>query len=269
MKLTKTKLCTALLGVAVFAANVASAIPGYSVPGYFNISGTVTTDKSTATGGKALVKKSFSNKEILTILANATDNSWISNKTSHLLYDPAVLNVAASLWYGEDVYGIFRATNTTTHASYRLDNADTNTEYWSYIELDYYGNNPITKLGFYDPYQLAAYGDAVGENYADRYVESQSKYSGSELGSDAILYVHDGASDFDYPDYGGDVLFDSNDNAIVIRGQITLGWNFTSTRITESISLQGTGDGAFYNSFGGTGWYYPVIAGKAMWSGKN
>ena len=268
MKLTKIKFCTALLGVAVFAANVASAIPGYSVPGYFNISGTVTTDKSTATG-KALVKKSFSNKEILTILANATDNSWISNKTSHLLYDPAVLNVAASQWYGEDVYGIFWATNTTTHVSYRLDNADTNTEYWSYIELDYYGNSPIAKLGFYDPYQLAAYGDAVGENYADRYVETMSKYSGSELGSDAILYVHDNASDFDYPDYGGDVLFDSNDNAAVIRGQITLGWNFTSTHRTESISLQGTGDGAFYNSFGGTGWYYPVIAGKAMWSGKN
>jgi len=253
MKLTKIVFCTALLGVAVFAASVASAVPGY-----FTVSGTATTDTPTTTGTK-FEKHSFATKDVLTILANATGQFWISNKNSHLLYDPDVTNTAASAWYGKTVWGIFWATNTTSHNYYRLDNPSTLSGYWSYIELDYYG----WSVGFWDPYQIV--GDTpVGENYAYSEVETLTKDSFKEVGSDAILYVHGDPTDFDYLDFGGNVLFDlNNTNAFVIRGPISLSWSITASHTSESITLKGAGDGML------AGYGQPVMTGEATYSGKD
>ena len=253
--------CAAIAGALAFAANIASAVPGY-----FNISGTATADKYTVTTtgfNYKFDKHSFSTKDVLTFLANATGQLWISNKNSHLVYDIDAYNDAASNWYGEGVHGIFWVTNTTSHAIYRLDNSDTGTTYWSYIELDYDKGT----LGFWDPYNLTD-NTPVGENYAENYVEVTSPYksAGKELGSDAILYVHDNPARFDYLDYGGWVLFD-NTNSLVIRGPITVTWSNTSLHSSASISLQGSGDGYFYVS--GTGYISPVMTGKATYSGKN
>jgi hypothetical protein len=263
MKLTNILFCTALLGGAVLAANIASAQPGY-----FNISGTATTDKytSTTTGYKYTIEKSkFSNKDVMTLLANATGQFWISNKNSRLMYNLDAYNAAATHWYGEDVYGIFWVTNTVNHAPtnyYRLDNTNTATAYWSFIELDY--ND--WELGFFDPFNIID-DTPVGVNSADNevYVSSPYKNSGRELGSDAILYVHDYPYDYDYLDFGASVLFDSNEHAAVIRGPIIVTWNETSSSDSYSIFLQGAGDGVFYIS--GT-WYYPVMTGRAMYSSK-
>ena len=177
------------------------------------------------------------------------------------MYDSEPINTAASKWYGETVYGIFWATNTVSHNSYRLDNSSTNSSYWSYIELDYYDWD----LGFWDPYNYID-DTPVGENYAYSEVSTLTKDSGKEIGSDAILYVHDWPYEFDYLDFGGNALFYNTHNAFVIRGPINLAWSETASHSSESITLKGAGDGMIYVS-GST--YYPVMTGSAKYSGKD
>ena len=250
MKPTRILWCAIAWVAMVFATGNVPAEPGY-----LNISGIAASDKSTPTG-RALVKTAFNTKYVLTLLANGTGQLWISNSTSHLVYDPFALNAAASLWYGEPVYGIFWATNTTSHAFYRLDNADTNSAYWNYIEIDY--NDYL--LGFWDPFEISN-GAPFGENWVTGYVRNTSRNAGQVIGSDAIFYVHDNPYDYDYVDGGGNKLF--HNNGLVIRGFIAIAFNInnTSSHRTDSIAIQGAGDANLPSS-------EPVVTGKLMWTGR-
>jgi hypothetical protein len=258
MKPTKALLCTITLGALTFAAGSVLAMPGY-----FNISGTATGEKVTVSTPTKYVQKfdreSFKTKDVLALLAYATGESWFTNKNSHLVYDPDVYNDSASNWYEEEVYGIFWVTNTVSHDLYRLDNASTTNSYWSFIELDYYE----WELGFWIPWWY--YSSAVGINNVQSGVETMSSVKYKELGSDAILYVHDNPYYFDYANYAYGFWY--NSNAAVIRGPLTITVNATPTKAKLTISLSGNGDGMFYDSeLEET--VYPVLTGKAKWSGK-
>jgi hypothetical protein len=258
MKSTKALICTLTLGALAFAAGNALAVPGE-----FTISGTATGEKVTVSTATKYVqvfdKQSFKNKDVLALLANGTGQSWFTNKGSHLIYQPTY-NSAASYWYEEDVSGIFWVTNTVSHDLYRLDEASTTNEYWSFIELDYYEGD----LGFWSPTWY--YSSALCENYADSVTETTSHLKVKELGSDAILYVHDYPYSFNYVNYGS-YAFWYNSNAAVIRGPLTLTEELTSTSAKMGISLSGNGDGMFYDSEADE-YVYPVLTGKAKWSLK-
>jgi len=208
-----------------------------------------------------IIKHAFNTKRVLKILADATGNGWFTNKASRLAYDPAY-NEAATAWYedefenGDDVYGIFYVTNTISHDSYRLDNASTESKYWSYVEFDSMGGD--WDLGFWD-------NPALGENYAEGYIENekQDTYS-SRVITHGLLYIHDNPYDFDIADYPS-IIFDENDNAFTIRGLAVLQYSENSkNEEAESFRMRGTGDGYFFDSYDS----YPVIKGIMEFKGK-
>jgi hypothetical protein len=258
MKSIKAMLSYTVVGMMAFAAGNARAISTL-VPTYVDVSGTATTEQesnpSTNVYKGKLVKDSIKTKDILALLANATGESWVSNKNSMLVFIPDAYNSDASAEYSTNIYGIFYVTNTASHDLLRLDGFDG--EYYSYIEFDYVGNG--YNLGFY---VSDTYDTYIGENYADNYTENDNngKSSSKELGSDAIFYVHSNRYAHDYATYGSAVFFE-NDYAIVIRGPVEIDSSRDTKKMKISGALEGAGDGIWSDS-------YPVIKGKVSFSGS-
>jgi hypothetical protein len=248
-----------------FAAGNAGAISTF-VPTYVDVSGTATTEQESNPSpgvykGK-LVKDSIKTKGVLALLANATGESWVSNKNSMLVFIPDAYNSDASDEYSTNIYGIFYVTNKTTHDGLRLDGYDDTGTYYSYIEFNYVGNEYY--LGFYE-YESDTY---IGENYADNYTENDNngKSAYKELGSDAIFYVHSNPYMYDYATWGSTVLF-ANNYAIVIRGPVEINSSRDTKKMKISGNLDGGGDGIWYDS-DASEYSYPVIKGKVSFNGS-
>jgi len=265
MKSNKILMCALAVGAMIFAADKASAVLGV-----VNVSCVVLSDSNhvdvsvvpdvpgTGVYKEKIIKHAFNTKRVLKILADATGNGWFTNKASRLAYDPAY-NEAATAWYedefenGDDVYGIFYVTNTTSHDVYRLDGYDEEESYYSYVEFDSYD----WELGFWD-------NAALGENYARSYVENDNKNTYSSMDRTfGLLYIHDDPYDFDIADYPYGI-FDENDNAFIIRGLGVFKYGYNSTDETESFHLRGSGDGYFLDSYES----YPAIKGIVTFKGK-
>ncbi|MGA2180019.1 MAG: hypothetical protein ABSH15_10615 [Verrucomicrobiota bacterium] len=266
MKPKKILMCAMAVGAMIFAAGKVSAIPGV-----VNVSGTALTetDSNPSSGifvGK-VTKSSFKTKNVLNLLAQGTEtyldvttNGWFTNKYSELVYDPDAYNDDATVWYDneEDVYGIFYVTNTSTHASYRLDGLDIDEDYYSFVEYDSYAYADLTDdgLGFWDD-------PSLGENYVQSYKENDNKgtYS-SKATLQGLLYIHDDPYYFDITD-NPYYVFD-NGKAFIIRGLGTFNYSDNATKETESFTMSGSGDGYFESSDDS----YPVITGKVTFKAK-
>jgi hypothetical protein len=257
MKPTKILMCAMAVGAMIFAAGKVSATLGV-----VNVSGTALTetDSNPSSGiyvGK-VTKKSFKTKDILSLLADATTNTWFTDKKSELVYDLDAYNADATTAYNSDidVYGIFYVTNTSTHAVFRLDGVNGSSDYWSYVEFDSYNGNNDFVLGFgNDP--------SLGENSVTSYKENDTTGKGSsKTTQSALLYIHDNPSRFDITDNPGEIF--SNDNALIIRGLGTFSYSRTPATQNESYRLSGSGDGYFHDSTND----YPVITGKVTFKAK-
>jgi hypothetical protein len=243
MKPTKTLMCAMAVGAMIFAAGKVSATPGV-----VTVSGTILseTDSNPSSGVYVgtVTKYSFKNKDILSLLADATGNTWFTNNGSQLIYDPEALNSDATDNYSYDVYGIFYVTNTSTHDVYRLDGFDVLDSYYSYVEFDSYGFYELTGegtgLGFWhDP--------ALGENYVESYKENDAKGTYSSTATlHSLLYIHNDPYQYDITDYPGAIF--SNSQALIIRGLGTFNYSVNSTTQTEFFTLSGSGDGYFSSS---------------------
>lgn len=241
MNRPKVFALAAIAATAIFSVNQASASMGA-----VNISGTIALELDNVTNtSETMITKtvSFKNSDALALLANATGNSWFTNRGSQLVYDPDVYNAEASAWYSNDVYGIFWVTNTITKDYFQLD-GPSEFGYFSYVELDF------------APWTLGT--SAAGflnDNgiFTGKYVVSPYQYSSKILGN-ATFYIHDNPYAFDYPDNLGTVVF-NNDFAVVITGTMTYNFsyrpyssipNYYSSR--NSFSLKGSGDVFWDNS---------------------
>lgn len=249
------------VGAMIFAAGKVSAIPGV-----VNVSGTVQSETDSINSSGVLIgkvtKKSFNTKYALNLLAQATafwfggDQGWFTNKNSELVYDPEAYNDAATTNYSFNVYGIFYVTNTSTHASYRLDGVSEG--YFSFVEFDSYGFERLTDdgLGFWaDP--------SLGENYVEKYKENDVKLTYSSTATlPGLLYIHNDPYDYDITDNPGELFI--NTSALIIRGLGTFKYSDNSKTQTESFTLSGSGDG-YFSSADDT---RPVITGKVTFKSK-
>jgi hypothetical protein len=261
MKSTKTLMCA--MGAMIIAAGKVSAVPGV-----VNVSGTFwnETDSTPSTDlyvGK-VTKKSFNTKFILSLLKQATNQGWFTNKASQLVFDPEAYNTNAnaSANYSLPVYGIFYVTNTVNNAPtnyYPLDGVDINGYYYSFVEFDSYGFYNLT-----GEYSLGFWHDAgLGENYVESYKEDDGKHTLSRTATLlGLLYIHDNPYDYNITDNPGEVF--DNTSALIIRGLGTFNYSHNSTTQTESFTLSGSGDGYFYSA----DFSNPVITGKVTFKSK-
>lgn len=255
-------MCALAVGAATFATSTVQAVPCV-----VTISGTASYQDYNKNDDAVIKKHSISQKMVMQLLAIATGEPSITNKPTKLLYDPDVLNEAA-LDSSEDFYsyGVFYVTNSAL-GLYPLQGIDINGDYWSYIEMDSYildHNSWLEeRLGFSYPY-VTEYNS----------VTTEGKNSGSIIGN-AILYIHSNRNYYDITGANSNQssLYYANNwdgylqsYALVIRGLITANGSDNGTKMTESFSLQGSGDGLWYDSDLG---HVPlVISGKAKASGK-
>jgi hypothetical protein len=235
MKPIKTLICVMTMGTMIFAAGKASASLGV-----VNVSGTALSESTNSPSPGVLVgkvtKHSFNTKYVLSLLAQATTNTWFTDKRSQLVYDPDAYNAEATTNYNNaltmPVFGIFYVTNTSTHAVFRLDGFD-GANYWSYVEFD---AQPGERGFWSDP--------NLGENTATSGTQNKNTDKSSlKTTQHGLLYIHDNQLAYNITDFPG-INFD-NDNAIIIRGLGVFSDSSTPTMETESFSLGGSGDGMF------------------------
>ena len=265
MKSTKILMCAMAVGAMIFAAGKVSAVPGVVTVSGTSLSETDSNPSSGIHAGK-VTKKSFKTKDILSLLADGTESSfggdqtWFTDKHSLLAYDPEAFNSDATDNYPYDIYGIFYVTNTSTHASYRLDGYDDGDVYYSFVEFDSFGFYELTGEGM----GLGFWHDAgLGENYVESFKENDNKdtYS-SKATLHGLLYIHDDPYDYDITDNPSSIF--GNSHALIIRGLGTFNYSDNSTTQTESFTVSGSGDGYFSDSDDS----YQVITGKVMFKSK-
>jgi hypothetical protein len=265
MKSTKILMCAMAVGTMIFAAGKVSAVPGVLTVSGTSLSETDSHPSSGIYAGK-VTKYGFKNKDVLNLLAQGTEywfggnQGWFTNKASQLAYDPEAFNSDATDNYPYDIYGIFYVTNTSTHASYRLDGYDDGDVYYSFVEFDSFGFYELTGeemgLGFWhDP--------GLGENYVESFKENDSKGTYSSKASlHGLLYIHDDPYYYDITDYPSSIF--DNSHALIIRGLGTFNYSDNSTTQTESFTVSGSGDGYFSDSDDS----YQVISGKVAFKSK-
>jgi hypothetical protein len=261
MKLTKILMCAVAVGAVTFATSKVHAVPCV-----VTISGTASYQDYDKNDNAIIKKQSINQKLILQLLAIATGDASITNKPTKLLYDPDAFNSAAYDSYADFYsYGVFYYTNSTA-GLVALQGIDIDGYYWSYIELDSYVVYDWwvdENLGFSSPY-------GTEFNYAAK----ESK-NGVSLTGNGILFIHNYKYDYDLTGanssysqlyYANRYYGTYNTYAMVIRGLISFTGSESGSKETDSISLQGSGDGLWYSSDMG---YIPlVISGKATMSGK-
>jgi hypothetical protein len=259
----KFLLLGAALGAAIFTAGNASAVMGT-----LTISGTVQNQVTTKSDVPAIQNSSFSQKNLLFILEQATGDTSITNKTTKIYFDPDALNTNATSWesfngVNQNVYGIFYYSNSVSGLT-RLDSGYDGT-YISYMEFDFY-NSVDGELdwaeGFWNP-----------DGMASTSVTSFGNNSLTENGT-AILYVHTTGDNIALPGlvntytstfyYANGLLGAPQNDAAVIQGPITFKASINDkTEIeTESFTIKGSGD-IIYSGTDGI-----ISSGTVTFSGK-
>jgi hypothetical protein len=273
MKLSKILVYALAMGTVTFAVSKVQAVP-------CEVTISAKASYQDYKNGDGIIKKhSISQKMILEMLAQATGDSSITNKKTKtkLIYDPDAFNYWSYDSY-EDYYsyGVFYYTNSTTATNVGsvggmmpLQGYDEEGDYWSYIELDTLALRNMwveEVLGFAMPYSSEA-----------NYVYKESKNKGTINGS-ALLYVHNNPNYFDITGannyYAESSLYYANNYygiynsfSLVIHGSIAFDGSDDGTKVTEKFTLEGTGDGMYYDSDSG---YHPLVisSGKATAKGK-
>jgi hypothetical protein len=256
MKLNQILMCALAVGAATLVtSNV------YAVPGPVTVSGTALSQGSK--GGYDVVKKNkFNQKILLQVLAQATGDSSITNKKTTVYYDPGVFNENAYYsnqgeWNvdgGYDFYGEFFYSNSVTGPDVvYLDGTDTNNDYYSYIEFDYYNRLNDDIEGFW-----------TGDNVAYNNIIAESKNKETVNGN-ALLYIHSNKYLYDLPDGN---LYYANDwdgvyqqYAFVISGPLKYGGSISGSTLSTSGKFSGSGDGLFQGD-------ELVISGKSSFKAK-
>jgi hypothetical protein len=247
MKLTKILMCALAVGAVTFATSKV-----YAIQGTVTVSGTALSQDTK--GGYDVAKKNkFTQKVLLNILAQATGDSSITNKKTTVLYDPDAFNYNA--WDSNEgyyFYGVFYYSNSVAGLQY-LDGIDTNGEYYSYIELDYYNWINDENEGFWN-------GDGV--EYINILAESKNKESAT---GNAILYIHSNPYYYDLPDgnfyYANDWDGDYQPYAFVMHGITQYGGSISGTTEKASGKFSGSGDGLYdYDEL--------VVSGNATFKAK-
>jgi len=253
MKLTQLLLGVAAAGALAFApgqAAAATASTNHISP--FTVSATVKllgTNFHTGNSNVAvidiqtIVTKSLSTKDVFLLISNAvaSTNNTTGHRTnfpagSFLVFDPSRLNA-------DDWQGVFYVTNNNGFY-YQLDGFSTNSNYYSYIELDSYA------LGY--DYNL---------NEVASYTYNTKTGNGPETDFDtAILYIHDDPASYDIAEYPSEYY--SNNYAIVITGILRIDFNDTAKGSIFSGTLSGAGNGKWKGS------EVVVMQGKAGFQGK-
>lgn len=260
MKLTKSILCTAMAGTMLFAASKAPAVLGP-----VTISAKATYQDFDKNGNPKASNHSINQKLVLQILAIATGDGSITNNKTTLLYDPDQYNYTAYFSNeGYDFYGEFYYSNSVAGLT-ALDGTDFFGDYYSYIELDSYVDYdypPVDyMLGFANPNYTAFNAIAKGKD-----TPNSSKVS---LAGNAVLYLHSYPYDYNLPHnmyYANGYFGYDQQYALAIRGPITFNWSANPKQENESFSLQGTGDGIYYDS--NNGYIDLVLNGKAKFKAR-
>jgi len=248
MRLTKPILGATLLGVAMFAASSALAVPGV-----LTVSGTALTQSTNTKGDYVSKKHNFTQKDVLFLLAQATGYASITNSPTKLYYDPDTINTnALDSIQAYDFYGVFYCSNSVD-GRIPLDGIDGSGDYYSYIEFDYYNGllwdiDDVNVEGFWQP-------GAV--EYNTILAEGNNKGTGYGNG---ILYIHSDPYYYNLPNnyaggdgypphyyYANDYFGLYQDYAIVIHGALQFGASLNSSGTTEkeAIKLSGSGDGVW------------------------
>jgi hypothetical protein len=221
-----------------------------------NISGSIQYQVTNSANVGKTKTQSFNNATIYNLISNAVANAANGIATNLpakgiIAYDPE--------GYDGTNNGIFYVTDKTNGFYYPLSGFDTNSQYYSFIELDSYViiNNSILKLGFDYPFDGSA-----------SYTLNASG-NGSLSGKDtALLYIHDNPYVYDtsdFPDnfYGANNTFygsENNEQALEIQGIMAISLAYKSNSINSgSISLSGAGN-ALLN---GNNYDASVISGHA------
>lgn len=243
----KFVLFSAIVAVLTFAASNARAVLGV-----FTISGTATLQTTNKDGSPLMKTQSVALQNVLTILEQGTGDVSLTNKhvTTKLYYDPDAYNdVAYTSLEGQSYggtfgkfYGVFYYSNSVS-GLVRLDGQD-DSDYYSYIELDYW--NAITGLteGFWNPTAMET--DTVATKAANGL---SAKATGN-----AILYVHSNPSyaccdivgmESNSPSFffANDSLGAYNSYAITIHGNTASTWTYNGIgTVKETLKLTGSGD---------------------------
>jgi hypothetical protein len=221
-----------------------------------NISGSVQYQvTNSATVGKTKTQ-SFNNATIYNLISNAVANATNGIATNLpakgiIAYDPE--------GYDGMNTGLFYVTDKTNGFYYPLSGQDTNSQYYSFIELDSYVviNDGAFDLGFDNPFDGSA-----------SYTLNASG-NGSLSGKDtALLYIHDNPYTYDAADspdnyYSANNTFygqEYNGQVLEIQGILTINLSYKADSVNSgSISLSGAGN-ALLN---GNNYDASVISGHA------
>jgi hypothetical protein len=252
MNPTKILLVVIMAGIVAFAAGKASAVQGT-----VTISGTASFQDYTPDDCAIVKNHKIDQRLILQMLAEATGDASITNKPTRLIYDPDAVDTAWSIsdQYDGVQYGVFYYSNSVaglkklSGAEYWEDGfwllgiwirTDSGYNYYSYIELDSYGGSGwgfSSPLGFAHPYYT---------EYSQMAKEGSTSVS---LAGHATLYVHSGRYNYNLPSrhfYANNCYGYYNTRAIAIHGLINLKGDDKGSTISQSFTLQGTGDGVWY-----------------------
>jgi hypothetical protein len=249
MKPTKFLMCALAVGaVALVTSNV------FAIQGKFTVSGTALS-QNTKNSYDVVTKTKLTQKGLLTLLAQATGDTSITNKKTVLLYDPDAFNENAfGSNEGFSFYGVFYYSNSVAGLT-PLDGVDGDGGYYSYIELDY--ANWLSR-------EYEGFSDSGGMEFNGILAESRNKENAT---GNAILYIHSDGYAYDLPDgnfyYANDwdIPGGYQQYAFVMHGIIQYGGSSNSTTMSESANLSGSGDGLYdYNDL--------VVSGKATFKAK-
>jgi hypothetical protein len=267
----KLVILSAFLGAMMFIANNASAVMGtITVSGTAESQSSITNKNGTF---DAIQKHAVSQKDLLFILAQATGDQTITNKTTKIYFDPDAYNallsdqIAVSQGVTNNYYGIFYYSNSVA-GLVRLDGTN-NLGYYSYMEFDY-KNTLIYGIleGFWNPGGMEA-----------NSVDAQSS-SGYTQNGNAILYIHSDRTLYNLlgrwngsPDGYPSAFYYANDAyngfqqdyAVIFHGVLAFKLSFSESKNvgmeSESFTLKGSGD-INYDQNDGT------ISGTVTFSGK-
>ena len=274
MKPSKLLLYALAVGTMTFAANQALAVLGE-----VTVSGKAYYQDNDSHGYPIVKTVSIKQTTVLSMLADALDESSIADKKTKLLWDPDEYNDTAYYsyygiyYYGElpTFMGRFYVTNSTL-GLYPLDGTDYYGDYFSYVELNSAIGDAIetTYFGFFSPY-------TTEYNYVEKAKESSS--SGSiNIQGNAIFYIHYNPYNFGinyyYNDsttpqqyYANEYYGTYQDAAMVFRGATTFNAKGSSSKVTEQLTMKNaSGEGLWYTS--GTGTFPIVVNGQLKFSAK-
>jgi hypothetical protein len=244
MKLKKNLL---MAGIACLMATAASQV--MAANGVVTMSATVkeqnTNSIAKASDTSKVITLTWTETKIYDLISNAVANAS-TNGTGILSTNLPSNGYIVFNPNGSDgtVGGTFYATNKSGFY-FPLSGTDTNSAYYSFIELDTYLANSddtnssvgMVDLGFSDNFngvETGTYNNSTGNGTQN-------------VTSTALLYVHDNPYSYDDGNNAGG--FYSNNNAFELRGIAHTTLTFKDGAVKDwSISLEGTGNAIVNNS---------------------